>query len=63
MEKGTCNWCLTIVQAPPNYDRRTTRLFCSTDCQMKDWLFRRWQNDEWLTYVANKRRDDNASKT
>lgn len=57
MQPGCCNWCHTIVKAPDDYDRRTTRLYCSKDCLEKDFLFRSWQNDEWLNYVAQKRKE------
>ena len=54
--KACCNWCNAIVKVSKDYDRRYMRAYCSQDCLEKDWLFMRWQSEEWLTYVANKRR-------
>lgn len=62
MQRGCCNWCHAIVEAPDDYDRRVHRLYCCTDCLEKDWLFRRWQNDTWLNIVAEMNRGSNQSQ-
>ena len=56
--KACCNWCLAIVNAPDDYERLTTRCFCSKNCQEKDWLFRKWQNETWLNIIARRWKDE-----
>ena len=53
-----CQWCNSIVKEPPDYNRKTTRLYCSKNCLEKDWLFMRWQSDEYLTILAERKRDE-----
>ena len=58
MQRGCCNWCSAQVEAPENYNRMIHRLYCSKDCWEKDWLFMRWMNNERLTEIAERARDE-----
>lgn len=62
MQHATCGWCLAIVKAPDEYNRLIDTIYCSKDCLEKDWLFRQWQSNEWLTHLAEKRRGQSDSK-
>ena len=53
-QHAVCDWCLTHVKAPTHYDPLQKAIYCSKHCLEKDWLFKRWMNDEWLTHVTNK---------
>lgn len=61
---GCCNWCLTIVKAPDDYDRKVHTLFCSPQCYWLNWIFKRWQTDEWLEWKTKRYKDEgNGSQT
>ena len=63
MQHGCCSWCLKIVKAPDDYDRRQHRLFCSPQCYWIDWMFRQWQSDDNLNRVAKEFMEDRDGKT
>ena len=52
--QACCNWCNAILKVADTYDRTKQRAYCNVHCLQKDYLFMRWQNDEWLNYVAQK---------
>jgi len=38
--KEACIWCSSIIEAPPDYDPKTTRrLFCCQACMVANWMF------------------------
>lgn len=52
--KDVCQWCLTVVKVPVGFNPKTHTAYCNNHCAQKDWLFKRWQNDEYLTtHAAN----------
>lgn len=51
---AVCDWCLTNVKAPSHYDPLQHSIYCCVHCQQKDWLFKKWQSDAWLTHVASE---------
>ena len=52
--KATCTWCLSIIDAPKHYDPLRQDLYCCKNCAEKDWLFKRWMNDNYLNYLVRK---------
>ena len=58
--KAVCDWCLTPIKASKTYDPLQTAIYCGQHCQQKDWLFRRWQNDDYLNFKAKEVKDGKA---
>ena len=58
--KAVCDWCLTPIRAPNTYDPLQTAIYCGQHCLQKDWLFRRWQNDDYLNFKAKEVKDGKA---
>ena len=51
---AVCDWCLTPVRAPSHYNPLQHAIFCCQHCAQKDWLFRKWQNDKYLNFIAKE---------
>lgn len=54
MPKATCDWCNAVIGAPKNYNPLQHAIYCSPHCVQKDWLFKRWQNDKFLNFIAKE---------
>ena len=52
--KVVCDWCLAPLKAPNHYNPLKVGVYCNIHCKQKDVLFKLWQNDEWLNYVAQR---------
>lgn len=57
---GCCNFCLTFVKEPEDYNRYITRLYCSQDCVEKDWLFKRWMDAEYERRLLKKGKNNDT---
>ena len=52
--KAVCDWCLTPVKASDTYNPLRNGIFCSNHCIQKEWLFKKWQNDKYLNWLAKE---------